>query len=170
LCLIASFVVCAYACTITPAPDNSNVSIRSFLGISFGGTIRDTRRIYPTGINEASPLGFPSYHVKGLSSNGISYSDVVYEFDGLKGMQVVVARFAPSSTEATLEYFRRLLGEPTRHTLNDDQRMEEAVWLTPGGEEVRFERSHHMVAIIGPQGGNLRKDVQLRLENSAALL
>jgi hypothetical protein len=168
--LPAVFALCAAACFNTaPAPTNG-VGFKSFLGIYFGASQRDTRRHYPNGINEASPLGYPSYHVTGLSSDNISYPDVIYEFDGDRGMQVVVARFAPSSTDAMLERLRRILGEPTQHTLTEDQRMAEAVWLTPNGEEIRFDRARHLLTVLGPDGGNMRKDVQLRIENSAAVL
>ena len=138
--------------------------------MNFGTSLRDTRRYYPNGINETSPMGFAAYHVSGLSSDAISYPDVIYEFDGTHGMQVVVARFAPSSTEAVLERLRRILGEPTQHTLTEDQRMADALWLTPSGEEVRFDRSRHVMTVLGPQGANMRKDLQLRMENSAPVL
>ena len=35
---------------------------------------------------------------------------------------------------------------------------------------VRFDRTHHLMVVIGPQGSNLKKDVDLRLENSATIL
>jgi hypothetical protein len=85
-------------------------------------------------------------------------------------MQVVIARFAPSSAEAVLERLRRILGEPTQHTLTPDQRMDEAVWLPPDGEEIRFYWTRHLMTVLGPQGANMRKDVQLRVENSSAVL
>ncbi len=168
--LAAVLALCFTACFNTTAPTTNGVGFKSFLGVKFGASLRDTRHYYPSGINEASPLGYPSYHVTGLSSDGISYPDVIYEFDSNNGMQVVVARFAPASTEAVLERLRRILGEPTQHTLTEDQRMSEAVWLTPGGEEIRFDRARHLLTVLGPQGSNMRKDVQLRLENSAAVL
>jgi hypothetical protein len=155
--------------SLTP-PAPHGVGFRSFLGIDFGASLRETRRYYPTGLNEASPLGYPAYHVNNLSSEGVSYPDVIYEFDGTNGMQVVIARFATSSADAVLERLRRVLSEPTQHTLTEDQRMSDALWLTPGGEEVRFDRTHHLMVVIGPQGSNLKKDVDLRLENSATIL
>ncbi len=169
-CLAVALALWAAACFNTAPPATKGVGFKSFLGVAFGASLRDTRRYYPTGINETSPLGFPSYHVNGLSSEAISYPDVIYEFDGSKGMQVVVARFAPSSTEAVLERLRRLLGEPTQHTLTQDQRMADAVWLIPGGEEIRFDRAHHLLTVLGPQGAGLKKDLELRIENSAAVL
>lgn len=169
-CLAVVFALWLSACFNTAPPATTGIGFKSFLGIKFGASLRDTRRYYPNGINEASPLGYPSYHVTGLSSDAISYPDVIYEFDSNNGMQVVVARFAPSSAEAVLERLRRILGEPTQHTLTEDQRMADAVWLTPGGEEIRFDRTRHMLTVLGPQGANMRKDVQLRLENSAAVL
>jgi hypothetical protein len=165
-CLIAAVALGLAACFNTAPPATKGVGFKSFLGISFGASLRDTRRYYPTGINEANPMGFPAYHVTGLSSEGIAYPDVIYEFDGINGMQVVVARFATSSTEAVLERLRRILGEPTQHTLTPDQRMEEAVWLTPGGEEIHFYRDRHLLTVLGPQGTSMRKDVELRVENS----
>ena len=168
--LAAMLALWITACFDTAPPTPKGVSFKSFLGVSFGASLRDTRRYYPSGINEASPLGYPSYHVTGLSSDAISYPDVVYEFDSNNGMQLVVARFAPSSTEAVLERLRRILGEPTQHTLTEDQRMAEAVWLTPGGEEIRFDRARHLMAVLGPDGANMRKDLELRIENSSALL
>lgn len=158
------------ACYMITAPAPHGVGFRSFLGIDFGASLRETRQRYPTGLNEASPMGFPAYHVTDLSSEGVSYPDVIYEFDGNNGMQVVIARFAPSAADAVLERLRRVLGEPTQHTLTQDQRMSDALWLTPGGEEVRFDRAHHLMVVIGPQGGNLKKDVDLRLENSSTIL
>lgn len=150
------------------APTNKG-GLKSFLGISFGTSLKDTREYYPQGLIESSPMGYPAYHVRNLSSEAIQYTDVIYEFDGINGMQVVVARFAPGSSDAVLERLRLLLGEPTQHTLTRDQRMEEALWLTPGGEEIRFYRSHHLLTVVGPEGGKLRKDVELRLENSAII-
>ena len=157
-------------CYTITAPVPHGVGFRSFLGIDFGSSLRSTRRYYPTGLNEASPLGYPAYHVTDLSSEGVSYPDVIYEFDGANGMQVVIARFAPSGADGVLERLRRVLGEPTQHTLTQDQRMSYALWLTPGGEEVRFDRTRHLLIVIGPQGGNLKKDVDLRLENSSTIL
>jgi hypothetical protein len=169
--LLAMIALMAWGCfnTAAPAP-TKDTGLRSFLGISFGASIKDARRYYPNGINETSPLGFSSYHVTGLSSESISYPDVIYEFDSINGMQVVIARFAPASTEAVLERLRRILGEPTQHTLTPDQRMAEAVWLLPDGEEIRFDRSRHLMTVLGFNGANLRKDVQLRVENSQPVL
>jgi hypothetical protein len=114
-------------------------------------------------------MGYPAYHVTELSSEGVSYPDVIYEFDGNNGMQVVIARFAPSSADAVLERLRRVLGEPTQHTLTEDQRMADAMWMTAGGEDIRFDRTHHLMVVIGPQGANMKKDVDLRLENSSTI-
>jgi len=169
-CLVLILALCVPACFNTAPPTSNGPGFKSFLGISFGASFRDTRRYYPNGIDESSPLGYPCYHVTGLSSDGISYSDVIYEFDASHGMQVVIARFAPASTEAVLERLRRILGEPTQHTLTPDQRMDEAVWLPPDGEEIRFYRTRHLMTVLGPQGANMRKDVQLRVENSSAVL
>jgi hypothetical protein len=160
----------AVACFNTASAPTTGVSFKSFLGISFGGSLRDTRRYYPQGVNEASPMGFPAYHVTGLSSDNIQYTDVIYEFDGTHGMQLVIARFAQSSTEAVLERLRRILGEPTQHTMTEDQRMAEALWLTPGGEEIRFDRARRLMTVLGPQGFNMKKDLQLRMENSSPVL
>jgi hypothetical protein len=167
---VALLMVGLTGCYSITAPAPHGVGFRSFLGIDFGASLRETRRYYPTGLNEASPLGYPAYHVTDLSSEGVSYPDVIYEFDGTNGMQVVIARFAPTSADAVLERLRRILGEPTQHTLTEDQRMSDALWLTPGGEEVRFDRTHRLMVVIGPQGANLKKDVDLRLENSATIL
>jgi hypothetical protein len=166
---VVVLMLCGSACFNTAAP-SSGLGFKSFLGVKFGDSLRETRSYYPRGIDEASPMGYPAYHVTGLSSETISYPDVIYEFDGDSGMQVVVARFSPSSSDAVLERLRRLLGEPTEHTLTEDQRMAEAMWLTPGGEEIRFDRARHLMTVMGPNGGNMRKDVELRLENSAAIL
>jgi len=157
-------------CYTITAPAPHGVGFRSFLGIDFGSSLRSTRKYYPTGLNEASPLGYAAYHVTDLSSEGVSYPDVIYEFDGTNGMQVVIARYAPSAADAVLERLRRVLGEPTQHTLTQDQRMSYALWLTPGGEEVRFDRTRHLLIVIGPQGANLKKDVDLRLDNSSTIL
>jgi len=169
-CAPVLFAVCLLGCFDTAPPATRGVGFKSFLGVKFGASLRDTRRQYPAGINESSPLGYPCYHVTGLSSDGIAYPDVIYEFDSTNGMQVVVARFAPPATEAVLERLRRILGEPTQHTLTEDQRMAEAIWLIPGGEEIRFDRSRHLLTVLGPDGANLRKDVELRIENSGAVL
>src|SRR5262249_55033258 len=136
------------ACYTITAPVPHGVGLRSFLGIDFGASLRETRHYYPTGLNEASPLGYPAYHVTGLSSEGVVYRDVIYEFDGTNGMQAVLARFAPSGADAVLERLRRVLGEPTQHTLTPDQRMSYALWMTPGGEEVRFYREHNLLIVV----------------------
>lgn len=167
---VALLMLWTTGCFSMTAPAPHGIGFRSFLGIDFGSSLRETRRYYPTGLNESSPLGYPAYHVTDLSSEGVAYSDVIYEFDATNGMQVVIARFAPSAADAVLERLRRVLGEPTQHTLTEDQRMSDALWLTPGGEEVRFDRTHHLMVVIGPQGGNLKKDVDLRMENSATIL
>jgi hypothetical protein len=168
--LVAVLALWALACFNTSPPVTHGVGFKSFLGITFGASLRDTRGYYPNGVNETSPMGFPAYHVSGLSSDSISYTDVIYEFDGTNGMQVVVARFAASSTEAVLERLRRLLGEPSQHTLTEDQRMADALWLTSSGEEVRFDRSRRVMTVLGPQGANMKKDLQLRMENSVPVL
>ncbi len=173
-CLPLMLALCAAACFNLALPSSrpkaNSSGFRSFLGISFGDSPRDVRHYYPNGINETSPLGYPCYHVTGLSSDGIIYQDVIYEFDGDRGMQLVVARFAPSSAEAVLERLRRLLGEPNQHTLTGDQRMAEALWTKPGGEQIRFDRTRRLISVLGPQGGNLKKDLELRIESSAATL
>lgn len=166
--LIAPLMLWASACFNISAPAPKG-GLKSFLGIDFGASVKDTRAFYPKGLTEASPLGYPAYHITDVSSESIQYRDVIYEFDGLKGMQVVFAHFAPSSTDAVLERLRRLLGEPTQHTLTLDQRMEEAMWLTPSGEEIHFYRTHHLLTVVGPDGAKLRKDVELRLENSSTI-
>jgi hypothetical protein len=167
--LLAPLMMWAVACFNAPPPGNQSVGFKSFLGIDFGASLRDTRKHYPRGLNESSPLGYPAYHVTDLNSDGIKYTDVIYEFDGTYGMQVVFSRFVPSAADAVLERLRRILGEPTQHTLTSDQKMAEALWLTPGGEEVRFERARHLLIVIGPNGKKLRKDVELRLENSSSV-
>ena len=165
---VTALILGTSACFSTAAPTNQG-GFKSFLGIDFGSSLKDTRKFYPQGLTEASPLGYPAYHVRNLSSESIQYTDVVYEFDGIKGMQVVFARFAPASGDAVLERLRRILGEPTQHTLTTDQRMQEALWLTPGGEEIRFYRSYHLLTVIGPEGAKLRKDLELRLDNASVI-
>jgi len=149
---------------------NKGVGLNSFLGIEFGASQRDTEHYYPNGIKETSPLGYPCYHITKASSDGIVYPDVIYEFDGNNGMQVVIARFSPSSADAVLERLRRMLGEPTQHTLTKDQLMDEALWLVPRGEEIRFDRASHLMTVLEPQGHSLSKDLQLRIENISATL
>jgi hypothetical protein len=167
LCLSTALLLWTSACFNTSTGNEGG--FKSFLGIHFGDSFKDTRAYYPQGLTEASPLGYAAYHIQNVSSESIQYTDVIYEFDGIKGMQVVFARFAPASADAVLERLRRLLGEPTQHTLTQDQRMAEALWLTPGGEEIRFDRVRHLLIVIGPEGAKLRKDVDLRLENSPAI-
>ena len=167
--IAAVLVLWATGCFNTAPPVPHGVGFKSFLGVDFGASFRDTRRYYPNGLNESSPMGYPAYHVTDLSSEGVSYPDVIYEFDGNNGMQVVIARFAPSSADAVLERLRRVLGEPTQHTLTEDQRMADAMWMTAGGEDIRFDRTHHLMVVIGPQGANMKKDVDLRLENSSTI-
>lgn len=168
--LLAPLLLWSAGCFNIPAPGaNQRAGFRSFLGIDFGASMRDARHHYPNGLLESSPLGYPCYHVTGLHSEGIQYTDVIYEFDGDYGMQVVFSRFAPSSADAVLERLRRVLGEPTEHTLTSNQKMAEALWLTPDGEEVRFDRTRHLLIVIGPDGKTLRKDVELRIENSPAI-
>ena len=57
-------------CYTITAQAPHGVGFRSFLGIDFGASLRETRHHYPSGINEASPLGYPAYHVTDLSSEG----------------------------------------------------------------------------------------------------
>ncbi len=168
LWLTAVLVLWSSACFNTSTPATRG-GLKSFLGISFGTSLKDARAYYPKGLTEASPLGYPAYHISDVSSESIQYRDVIYEFDGINGMQVVFAHFAPASTDAVLERLRRMLGEPTQHTLTADQKMEEALWLTPSGEEVHFYRTHHLLSVIGPEGARLKKDVELRLENSSTI-
>ena len=149
-----------------PAPEQGS-GLRSFLGVSFGDSLADVRTRYPSGTSEASPLGYPAYHLEELASDGIKYPDVVYEFSGEHGMQVVIARFTPSADDAVLERLRRLLGEPTQHTLTIDQKMAEAVWRPQGGEEVRYDRYRHLLSVVGTENGKFKDDVQLRLENTS---
>jgi hypothetical protein len=171
-CMAAALALWAAACfdTNNRVHPTADAGFRSFLGITFGDDLRSVEAYYPNGIKETSPLGYPSYHITKAFSDGIAYPDVIYEFDGSNGMQVVVARFDPSSADAVLERLRRILGEPTQHTLNKEEMMDVALWMVPNGEEVRFDRARRLLTVLGPQGHNLRKDLQLRIENSAAVL
>jgi hypothetical protein len=172
VCLAVAMALWSAACfnNYHSADASKGIGFKSFLGVEFGASQRDTERYHPNGIKETSPLGYPCYHITKASSDGIVYPDVIYEFDGVNGMQVVVARFAPSSTDAVLERLRRILGEPTQHTLTKDQFMDDALWMVSDGEEIRFDRSRHLMTVLGPQGHNLSKDLQLRIENSSATL
>ncbi|MGO9060958.1 MAG: hypothetical protein ACLQU2_26780 [Candidatus Binataceae bacterium] len=141
------------------------IHLESFLGVDFGSSLEDAEKLYPTGLEETSPLGYPCYHVTGPASGRIQYSDVVYQFDERGRMQVVFAKFTPSFDEAVLEQLRRALGEPAQHTINADRQIAAALWPTSAGGIVHYDRSWHLFIMMGAFDNPLTQDVDLRLAN-----
>jgi hypothetical protein len=146
-------------------PQVATIYLESFLGIDFGSSLEDAENLYPTGLEETSPLGYPCYHVTGLATRGIEYHDVIYQFDDNGRMRVVFAKFPPSSDEAVLEQLRTTLGEPLKHSINGDTRIVEALWPTADGGIVHYNRQWHLFVVINTFDSHLTQDVDLRLAN-----
>lgn len=149
---------------LNPA-QSPTIHLESFLGLDFGTSLENAESLYPTGLEETSPLGYRCYHVTGLASGHIQYSDVIYQFDEKDRMQVVFARFAQSFDETVLEQLRRTLGEPVQHTINADRQLAAALWPTSAGGVVHYDRSWGLFIVVGTFDDFLTRDVDLRLAN-----
>lgn len=146
-------------------PQTPAIHLESFLGVDFGSSLEDAENRYPTGLEETSPLGYPCYHVTGLATGRIQYSDVIYQFDEKGRMRVVFARFAQSFDEAVLEQLRRALGEPAQHRIAADRQIAAALWPTSAGGVVHYDRNWGLFVVVGTFDNFLTRDVDLRLAN-----
>lgn len=143
--------------------------LESFLGVPFGASLLEVEQRYPNGLVESSPLGFSSYRLKQLQASDIHYSGVVYEFDGSRGMQIVVAEFSARSTAAVEARLRSLLGRPWQKTTGPEGEAETASWVSSNGSHVRFDRARHLLIVQNLPQHRYAEDIELRLQNEAAI-
>lgn len=160
-CVLAG---CASVTPLLPSSGPKRPLVASFLGVSFGESFDDVREKYPTGREETSPYGAPAYRIDEVSGGNVRYSSVVYEFADRAGMQLVYARFAPSSADYLLKELKGALGQPVsmRTGLGKTQDRIEATWLLPEGEFVKYDSELDRLAILGPRGEELRQDIRMR--------
>jgi hypothetical protein len=164
---LAAFVAaCVSACAVTRS--NPGHSANSFLGVSFGDSIKTAEQILPAGRNEASPLGLPSYRVNQIGAGGVNYQSVIYEFTALDGMQLVMVRFAPDSATGVLRHLQDTLGPSAygnRRLIRGPYGTAEIAWHMPDGSKAEFRGADGELVLIGPHGSYLEPEIQMRQES-----
>ena len=144
--------------------------IGSFHNVSFGDTFHDAELLYPGAARETSPYGAHSLRVDNIINEGIPYRTAVYEFAYKSGMQLVMAEFDPSRASAIHEWVDQQLGPPSRSGGPDSATSKISLWATPQGESVILNPQSHWLAIIGPEGQQLRSDIEPRELNAESAL
>jgi len=139
--------------------------LRSFLGVRFGERLSSVRLRYAAGRVETSPYGAEAYRLSGVAADSVRYETVIYEFTEEGGMQLVMAKFSASSTEAVFRQLHRALGAANsvkpRGGASDPQAVL-AWWQLGGGGQVRFSGRRRVVVMLGPEGAALTHDIELR--------
>ncbi len=158
----------AVACSLTPSipmiQSGTQHDVGAFMGISFGDSMDQVQRRFPTGLIQTSPYGAPAYKLENVSSRNIEYRDVIYEFEPHNGMQMVIAHFVPSASADLYQQLQSTLGVPvsTGAGIDEGSASAEATWRLPDGSRVLFNEPFHRLVLIGKDGGSLETDIRLR--------
>lgn len=133
------------------------------MGVDFGESLDRVQRRYPTGITQTSPYGAPAFKLENVSSRNIEYHDVIYEFAGNSGMQMVIAHFEPSAGSDVYQELQQRLGAPSFSGVTvEGSASAEASWRLPDGSRVLFSGPYHRLVLIGKDGNSLETDIRLR--------
>jgi hypothetical protein len=152
------------ACSAVPLATPSSRGPNSFLGVNFGNSLMDAEKLHPLGSAEISPRGSEAYRLTDVVAGAASYQWVIYEFTSGHGMQLVVARFNPDSSDQIFEELHKTFGNPG---LSDGASSADAsidTWLTAGGTSVKFDGPHRQLIMVGEHGKSLELDVALRAQ------
>jgi hypothetical protein len=136
--------------------------IGSFNGVSFGDGFRESQLRFPAAAVETSPYGAQSLRLNNVDNDGIGYRTVIYEFADKSGMQLVIAKFDPSRTDAVRHWIIDRVASVT--PAHPAQASGVSTWTTLDGEIVI------LLTIIGPKGLRLRPDIKLRELNARSAL
>ncbi len=155
------------ACSLTPSipliHSGTPHGVNSFMGISFGDSMDQVERRFPTGLIQTSPYGAPAYKLENVSSQSIEYQDVIYEFQQDLGMQMVIAHFAPSARTDVFQQLQTTLGPPlSASSGSEGSAGADAAWRLSDGSRVLFNGPFHRLVLIGKHGGSLETDIRLR--------
>jgi hypothetical protein len=135
----------------------------SFMGVNFGDSYDQVERRFPIAIPQTSPYGAPALKLENVTSQGIEYHDVIYEFAANSGMQMVVAHFTPSANADVYQQLQHTLGAPSSSGANvEGPATAEASWRLSNGSRVLFSGRYHRLVLVGKHGGALETDVHLR--------
>lgn len=157
----------AYAEGIIGLFSGGGRTLTSFLGVRFGDELYRVQQRMPSGEVESAPYGADALRVENVTVDGILWERVIFEFTEGTGMQLVMARFAPPSATAVYTMLEKTIGPPTtsRQGAGTTPATLEAVWELPHEERVTFDGPKRLVAVVGPAGGPLRKDLQVAEAN-----
>lgn len=146
--------------TIFSGPPN----LTSFLGVKFGEKLYRVQMELPDGSVETSPYGAECYRVEHVQAGAVRYESVLFEFTDNTGMQLLIGRFAPSSGAEVRSQLERALGQPNSVAPSKGHLPEETDVSRelPHNEQVIFKGLEHRVVVIGPAGGPLKPDLDLR--------
>jgi hypothetical protein len=142
-------------------------TLTSFLGVRFGDDLSHVQRRMPSGEVESAPYGADALRVDNVTVDGILWERVIFEFTEGTGMQLVMARFSAPSATTVYSLLERTIGPPTssRQGAGTSPATLEAVWDLPHEERVTFDGPRRLVAVVGPAGGALKKDLELAEAN-----
>ena len=165
--LIWVWAFTAVGCSMIPSQPLTPIvaahRVDPFMGVTFGDSFDDVERRFPTGLAQTSPYGAPALKLENVSAHGIEYQDVIYEFAGNAGMQLVIAHFTPSASEDLYQQLQGTLGAPNSSDANiDGSARAGASWKLSDGSRVLFDGSHHRLVLIGNNGASLETDIHLR--------
>jgi len=150
------------ACSAIPLAMPSSRGPNSFLGVTFGDSLMDAEKLHPLGSAEISPYGSEAYRLTEVVAGPASYEWVIYEFTSGHGMQMVLARFNPDSSDQIFEELHKTFGNPE---LSDGAGSADAsidTWLMASGTSVKFDGPHRQLIMVGAHGKSLEVDVALR--------
>jgi hypothetical protein len=157
------------SCAAFNGPTEHEPYLRSFLGVPFGASLADTRRIYPQAAIETSPLGFDCLRLENQFGQGISYTAVIYEFSPSAGMQVVLAGVSSESNPLVLARLQRILGPPLHGSVESPQ-PGPSIWLTPQGGQVSFDPASDLLIVRNSASIAFAEDVRLRIQSGTLAL
>ena len=155
------------ACSIPTGfdPLSRGPHLGSFMGVSFGDQLSDVAARFPQAVPETSPFGAETLRLSDVRSGNVTYKTVVFEFlwhGG--GMQLVMARFAPSYGTGIAADFTQRLGTPGLSESTGPHHGVEAQWHLPDGTNISLNTAIGRLVIVGPSGKILSDDIRMREE------
>jgi hypothetical protein len=142
-------------------------TLTSFLGVRFGDDLYRVQQRMPSGEAESAPYGADAFRVDNVTVDGILWERVIFEFTESTGMQLVMARFSAPSATTVYTMLEKTIGPPTtsRQGAGTTPATLDAIWELPHEERVTFDGPRRLVAVVGPAGGPLKKDLPLAEAN-----
>lgn len=160
-----------FGCTVVRRVNPFVRPADSVLGIRFGQSLPDVEAQLADGQAETSPYGANCWRVHNANDDGIKYQSVIFEFTQHHGMQLVVAWFPKSSSKEVFERLRENLGTPSKSSAPGKWPTRDliAAWRLHDGAVVRFDGPARRLALVGPFGKGLIRDIKLRQEDEPGL-